>query len=88
MESNREVSTTGKFTSKDIRKLISIYQNLTNLGDDIEAGKCDEFKLSNIECPVNCLPNCTNNEVSNCKWLSTYISDVVSIHSFGLFSTK
>ena len=45
------------------------------------------MNLSNIECPINCGPNCTNNVVRNCKWLKTYVSRFGSKHGYGLFSS-
>ena len=88
MEYNHKVDTTGKFSKRDIKRLISIYTENTKTCDDIDIGKCNELKQSNIECPINCVPSCTNHVVRNCKWLKTYVLDKGSKQGFGLFSTE
>ena len=87
MKYNHKVDTTGKFSKQDINKLISIYTKNTKTYDDIDIGKCNELKQSNIEGSINGVSSCTNNVVRNCKWLKTYVSRFGSKHGYGLFAS-
>ena len=88
IEYNNKVDTTGKFSNQDIKRLISIYTKNAKNCVETDVGKCDVLNLSNIECPIDCGPNCTNNVVRNCKWLRTYVSRFHSEHGYGLFASE